>query len=361
VVWIAPVGVLLTQRQGCLGGVGDGQAAQCGHGGSVVGYDLGAGGLAQSRQIGRGSVVLMTDHGSQEGSRGPLEQAIQLLTGVSPLSVDARHFLTGGSGRVRSGRTGFCMEVPSEGFVATPEVLIVYEIPPAKRRQLMVFQRQLPPKGPLSFSADPQAWRNATNKRCSVECFRRDGVPHMETIALCRPEPETAREAFDRLSRNAWARPTVGAGGHDVFHLTTQEQLDIAARHYAASNQDWLLSRDARNFTPDGRRHQFRVVVLHDRVLRVCEHVQANPDAPCNEAQGAVSTVVPVDYLPSKYRRLAIAATQSLGLPFGGVDLAIENGGVIFEVNVHPTLNVPEGLESVAIPFVEAHLGATSH
>jgi hypothetical protein len=45
-----------------------------------------------------------------------------------------------------------------------------------------------------------------------------------------------------------------------------------------------------------------------------------------------------------------------LGLPFGGVDLATENGGVVFEVNVHLTLDVPGGLESVAIPFVQAHL-----
>jgi glutathione synthase/RimK-type ligase-like ATP-grasp enzyme len=328
--------------------------------GSILGYDASSGVLAQPRQIGTSSVVLMTDYGSQEGSRGPLEKAIELLTGVPSLLIDAQHFLTGGSGRVRSGRSGFRMEVASEGFVATPEVLIIYEIPPAERRRLMAFQRQLPPDGSLSFSADPKAWRNATDKRRAAECFRRDGVPHMETIALCRPEPETARDAFERLGRDAWARPTVGAGGNDVFHVTTREQLATAARHYAATGQDWLLSRDARNFTTDGRRHQFRVVVLHDRVLRVCEHVQADPDAPCNESQGAVSTVVPVEYLPSKYRRLAIAATQSLGLPFGGVDLAVENGGVIFEVNVHPTLDVLGGLESLAIPFVEAHLRATN-
>jgi hypothetical protein len=77
-------------------------------------------------------------------------------------------------------------------------------------------------------------------------------------------------------------------GGKDVFHLTTREQLDTAVRHYAATGQDWLVSRDADNFTTDARRHQFRVVVLHDRVLRVCEHVQADPEAPCNESQGAV-------------------------------------------------------------------------
>jgi glutathione synthase/RimK-type ligase-like ATP-grasp enzyme len=328
--------------------------------GSVRGYGASPGVLAQPGQIGTSGVVLMTDYGSQEGSRGPLEKAVQFLTGVLPSLIDARYFLSGGSGRVRSGRGGFRMEVVSEGFVAEPDALIVYEIPPADRRRLVAFQGQLPPGGSLSFNADSEAWRNATDKGRTVECFGRDGIPQMETIALCCPALETAREAFERLGRDAWARPRVGAGGNGVFHVTSREQLDTAVRHYAATGQDWLLSRDARNFAPNGRRHQFRVVVLHDRVLRVCEHVQADPDAPCNESQGAVSTVVPVEHFPPKYRRLAIAATHALGLPFGGVDLAIENGGVIFEVNVHPTLDVPGGLESVAIPFVEAHLRAAN-
>jgi ribosomal protein S6--L-glutamate ligase len=123
-----------------------------------------------------------------------------------------------------------------------------------------------------------------------------------------------------------------------------------------ASGQDWLVSRDARNMDPTGRRHQFRVVVLHDQVLRVCEHVQADPDAPCNESRGAVSTVVPIDDFPPEFSQLAVSATRSLGLPFGGVDLTIENGGVVFEVNVHPVLDVPGGVETLAIPFVRAHL-----
>jgi glutathione synthase/RimK-type ligase-like ATP-grasp enzyme len=303
-----------------------------------------------------GVVVLMTDHGSAEGSRIPLEKAVELLTGAPPLSVDARHFMADGGGRVGLDRNGFEMEVASEGFVMSPEVLIVYEIPPADRGRLVAFQRQLSPEGPLSFGADPDAWRNATDKRRTVDCFRRDGIPHMETIALCRPDRDTALDAFERLGGDVWARPTVGAGGTDVFHLTSHQHLHAAFGHYAASDQAWLLSRDARNVTKDGRRHQFRVIVLHERVLRVCEHVQPDPDVPCNESRGAVSTIIPTEDLPLQYHRLAIAATRSLALPFGGVDLATENGGVVFEVNVHPTLDVPGGLESVAIPFVQAHL-----
>lgn len=307
--------------------------------------------------IGWGEVVLLTDHESTEGSRRPLEKAVELLTGRPPLAVDARHFMTGGGGRVSIGRDGFGMVVPSEGVTVRPGVLIGYEIPPAKRHLLMDFLSRLPVSELRSLGLDPGAWRDATDKCRMVKCFQRDGIPHMETIVVSGPDPGTALEAFDRLGRDVWARPAVGAGGADVFHLTTVRQLRDAASYFAASGQDWMLSRDAGNVTGGGQRRQFRVVVLHDRVLRVCKHLQADPDAPCNESRGAVSTVLRVDDLPPRFRWLAVAATRSLGLPFGGVDLAVENGGVIFEVNVHPMLDVPSGLESVAIPYVRAHLG----
>jgi glutathione synthase/RimK-type ligase-like ATP-grasp enzyme len=53
---------------------------------------------------------------------------------------------------------------------------------------------------------------------------------------------------------------------------------------------------------------------------------------------------------------LAVRATKSLGLPFAGVDLAMENGGVVFEVNVHPMFGSVGGMETVAIPYAAAHL-----
>lgn len=297
-------------------------------------------------------VVLMTDHGSAEGSRALLERAVEIVTGVPPSAVDARHFLSGAGGTTTTDRDGFHLDVPGSGFGATPATLVVYEIPPADRVRLAPFLRRLPRA--LRWGADPRAWARASDKRRTVATFRRHGIAHMETVALHRPDEGRAVAAFERLGRDVWARPAVGAGGDDVFHLTTPRQVRTAVGYYADTGQAWLMSRDASNVDSRGRRHQFRVVVLHDRVLRVCEHVQDDPDAPCNEAKGAVSTVLPVGDLPPAYRRLAVAATRSLGLPYGGVDLAVEGGGVVFEVNVHPVLDVPGGLESVALPLAEA-------
>jgi hypothetical protein len=269
--------------------------------------------------MGAGDIVVMTDHGSGEGSRPLLEAAVEVLTGTRPVPIDARHFMTGGNGRTTVERGTLRLTVPSEDLVVTPEVLVLYEIPPAERWRFETFQRALLSSGSICLGADVDSWRAATDKHQTMVRFLRAGIPHMETIALCCPDPASALDAFKRLGRDVWARPRTGAGGKDVFHVTTIDHLQDARRHYAASGQDWLVSRDARNVDRNGRRHQFRAVVLHDRVLRVCEHVQADPDAPCNESRGAVSTAVPVDDFPPEFsnwpsRRRGLWACPSAAL-----------------------------------------------
>ncbi|MGQ0838468.1 ATP-grasp domain-containing protein [Actinokineospora sp.] len=301
-------------------------------------------------------IVLMTDHSSTEGARATLASAVEMLTGRPPVHVDARHFMVGGSGRAVAVDGVLRLEVPADDLVVTPSVLLVYEIQPPDRWSFAPVQRRLRALGAVSLGLDADAWRTATEKDRTVEQFLLDDIPHMETVALSDPRPESADETFERLGGDVWARPSVGTGGNDVFHVTTRGQLHDVARGYAAAGLDWLMARDANNVNAAGLRHQFRVVVLDGRVVRVCEHVQSDPDAPCNEGQGAVSTVVPIDELPDDVHQLAVRATKSLGLTFGGVDLAVENGGVVFEVNVHPVFGAVDGPDSAAVPYVRAHL-----
>ncbi|MFC9439143.1 RimK family alpha-L-glutamate ligase [Nocardia sp. NPDC057030] len=298
-------------------------------------------------------VVVLTDHSSTEGSSGQLARAVELVTGAAPLILDARDFYDGGEGTVRPGGR---LVLPAAALDVRPSVLIVYEIPPADRCRFTRFQADVARSGIPCLGADARAWRRATDKRHTVECFRAAGIPQADSLALDRPTLAAALTAFDRLGRNVWTRPAVGFGGHDVFHVTTAAQLHAACEHYRRIGSGWLLSRDAHNFDEHGRRHQYRVVVLGERVLRVCEHVQHDPDAPGNESRGAISTVLAPDALPQHLRELAVQATASVGLPFGGVDLVPERGGAVFEVNVHPVLDVPQGFETVTVPFVLAHL-----
>ncbi|MBD0695454.1 RimK family alpha-L-glutamate ligase [Streptomyces sp. CBMA123] len=301
-----------------------------------------------------GELILMTDHGSTEGSRNVLATAVRRLTGRAPVLLDARHFMSGGDGRIETDGTG--LRLTADRRSVTADTVLVYEIPPHRRRDFEACQRRLHAHGARSLGTGADAWRAATEKDLTVDRLTRDGVPHMPTLTLRRPTPQEAADAFDRLGGDVWARPTVGMGGNDVFHLTTHRQLADAAAHYAAQGADWLIARDAANFTPDGRRHQYRAVVLGERVVRAVEHIQPDPDAPCNESQGAASTLLAVEDLPAGLAELAVSATKCLGLPFAGVDLAAENGGVVFEVNVHPMFGTVRGLETVALPYVAAHL-----
>ncbi|MGW0584118.1 ATP-grasp domain-containing protein [Streptomyces sp. NPDC002920] len=307
----------------------------------------------------RPCIALIADPTSPEGCREYLAEAVELLTGAAPVRVDSRHFATGGTGRgVRDGNR-LRIQVPQERLDFTPDIVLLYEIPPHRRHTLAGFQELLARHEVVTLASGPDAWRAATEKNLTVERFRRDGVAQMETVVLSRPTEREAVDAFERLGRDIWARPVVGTGGNDTFHVTTPERLAYAIGYYAGHGTDWMLSRDAGNITADGLRHQFRVFVLHGRVVHAREHLQPEPDAPCNTCQGATAVHLDPTELPHRLAELAVAATASVGLPFAGVDLAVENGGVVFEVNVQPAF-VDGGVEveKVAVPYVRAHLDA---
>ncbi|MFI9510288.1 RimK family alpha-L-glutamate ligase [Nocardia sp. NPDC052566] len=302
-------------------------------------------------------VVVVTDHASPEKSRIVLHEAVATLTGRVPIMLDARDFMSGGAGLAHFVDGRLVLEVARDGVAVAPDAVLVYEIDPADRPRLREFQDVLARSGIACFGADRQAWRNATDKSRTVDCFARRGIPYAATVTLRDQDEHIALASFARLGGDVWTRPVTGLGGAGVFRATTAGELLTARAYYAANDTRWQQCRDVRNIRSDGHRHQYRVVVLHDQVLRVCEHVQPRHDLPCNEARGAASTVLPPDALARGLRELAIAATRSLGLSFGGVDLVPQHGGCVFEVNVHPALRVPGGLESVALPLVAHTLG----
>ncbi|HET9380260.1 MAG TPA: alpha-L-glutamate ligase [Streptomyces sp.] len=304
-------------------------------------------------------IALIADPTSSEGCREYLAQAVELLTGAPPVRVAARHFADGGSGRAVPEENGLRLHVPEEGLDFRPDIVLLYEIPPHRRAELAAFQNVLHRPGVVTLDAGPEAWRTATEKNLTVERFQRDGIAQMETVVLSRPSPEEAEAALDKLGGDAWARPVSGTGGDETFHVTTNETLRLAAEAYAAGGTDWMLSRDAGNITADGSRHQFRVFVLHGRVIHAREHIQPSPDTPCNTSRGATPVHLDPADLSPRLASLAIAATASVGLPFAGVDLVPENGGVVFEVNIHPAFVDGEvELQRVAVPYVRAHLDA---
>ncbi|MFF4658855.1 RimK family alpha-L-glutamate ligase [Streptomyces sp. NPDC001381] len=307
----------------------------------------------------RPSIALIADPTSPEGCREYLADAVELLTGTPPVRIDSRHFAAGGTGRGIPDGGRLRLRVPEERLDFVPDVVLLYEIPPHRRRDLAAFQELLETHDVVTLGTGPEAWRTATEKNLTVARFHRDGVAQMETVVLSGPSARQASEAFERLGGDTWARPVVGTGGNDTFHVTTPELLEQATAYYAEHGTDWMLSRDAGNITADGRRHQFRVFVLGGRVVHAREHLQPEPDTPCNTCRGATAVHIDPPDLPARLGELAVAATASVGLPFAGVDLAVENGGVVFEVNVQPAfVDGRVEVEKVAVPYVQAHLDA---
>ncbi|MCA1694553.1 MAG: alpha-L-glutamate ligase, partial [Actinobacteria bacterium] len=122
-------------------------------------------------------VVLIADHGSNEGSRHTLVRAVEQVTGSDPVCLDARDFTTGGRGRVRAADGMLSLETP--GQVVTPGEVLVYESPPASRPALADFTALL---GEHGLPVDD--WRDATEKDRTVACFRRHNIPHADTVVL---------------------------------------------------------------------------------------------------------------------------------------------------------------------------------
>ncbi|WP_399091742.1 RimK family alpha-L-glutamate ligase [Streptomyces sp. BBFR2] len=303
-----------------------------------------------------GGIALVTDPSSRTRSGAVLAEAVRRLTGRDPVWLDARDFAAGGRGRARVDGGVLRLDVPGRVPAVSPAGVIVYAIPPDVRHAMEGFQQSLRESGAVCLGTDTQAWRTASDKALTVEAFARHGVPQMPTLCMDRPRPEEAIGAFVRLGGDVWARPALGSRGRDVFHLTAVEHVRTAVARYEASGARWLMAADAGNFADNGLRHQYRAVILEGEVIWAAEYVQSLPDAPCNLARGGVSTVLGPGRLPAHLRPLAVAATASMGLPFAGVDLAAENGGVVFEANLHPGLMSDGALEGIAVPYVQAHL-----
>ncbi|WP_280465411.1 ATP-grasp domain-containing protein [Nocardia brasiliensis] len=277
-----------------------------------------------------------------------MEVAIKRVTGRWPVCLDSRRFAAGGDG---CGKIidGHLILDAARGFTPIrPSAVLVYEIPPLARSALGSFLDILRSYG--VDSADSSSWRNASEKDRTIECFVRDGIPHPETIVLNAQGSHAMFSAFERLGGDVWTRPTVGMGGTGVFHVTDRGQLSAAAAYYERAGTSWMLSRNVANLTAAGARQSYRVVILNDVPVRASEHLQPNPDLPTNAAAGASVTPLAPSQLPDGIVEIAASATRSLGLRFGGVDVA-RHGPTVFEVNVHPTLTIAH-LDSVAIPWV---------
>lgn len=100
----------------------------------------------------RPCIALIADPTSPEECSEYLADAVELLTGAPPVRIDSRHFASGapedGGATGTTGTTGATgrgvrdggrlrLQVPQEGLDFVPDIVLLYEIPPHRRRALV--------------------------------------------------------------------------------------------------------------------------------------------------------------------------------------------------------------------------------
>lgn len=176
----------------------------------------------------------------------------------------------------------------------------------------------------------PKAICKAVDKLLAFECFRNADLPH--------PSTTTSRRVVQKwleTGNNVYARSTMsGERGRGITVIKPEDR----------SVEGFELP-EALVYTKGFRAtREFRIHVAFGQVIEVNEKKRRNgttPDPLVRSSADWVFCVYNLSPYPDQIKSLAIEAVESLGLDFGGVDLAIDALGnpCIYEVNTAPWIN----------------------
>lgn len=191
---------------------------------------------------------------------------------------------------------------------------------------------------------------------CASKCDAQHTVNKAEAIALANHKAETRRILGElKLKKpivprtwNSWqgwyddgehlpviVRPAHHAQGRSLEYCTTKEQVLQACVKYAFPG--FYVTEYIK------KEKEYRVFVMQGKVVWVAEKTPENPQAIAwNVAKGGRFDNVRWDDWPLRACRIAIQATEALGLDFGGVDI-MQKGKefLILEVNSAPSQTSP--------------------
>ena len=166
----------------------------------------------------------------------------------------------------------------------------------------------------------PRAIERTIDKFLASALLARAGVPTPPTIACERAED--ALEAFDELGGDVIVKPLFGSMGAGMTRI---DDRDVAYRVFHALEIERAVYYLQKALPAD---RDLRAFVVGGRVLAAIERVGAGSRA--NLARGAQAR--PTE-LSAEQERLCLAATETLGADYAGVDLL---GDHVLELNGIP-------------------------
>ncbi|MEL7048383.1 MAG: triphosphoribosyl-dephospho-CoA synthase, partial [Pseudomonadota bacterium] len=198
-------------------------------------------------------------------------------------------------------------------------------------------------------SAD--AIERCVDKSMTLHCVRQAGLPTPTTITT---EISKTAHAFltDQTCQNGIVlKPIFGSQGNGLRHIKTPDQLpeprDIGGVYHL---QNYLPPNEHERFA------DFRILVSNGRALAAMKRTSTT--WPTNVHQGGEPTSIDLTSTDNEHlARLAVAATQSVGARYAGVDVICDqdNTPQILEINSNPAW---KGLQSVANLEIADHLVA---
>ena len=153
-------------------------------------------------------------------------------------------------------------------------------------------------------------------------------LPTIETIPAITNDKQLMKKYVEKLGGLPIIVKAVGNTSHGLgtMRLDSWPSLFSVADYLVAQGDHFILKSYI-----DVKKH-IRVIVLGDRVVDSIEYVQPADDFRTNAAQNPDVRVVELD---NQTQAIAIAAVESLGYLFGGVDLLIDQQGDVHIAEVN--------------------------
>ncbi len=169
----------------------------------------------------------------------------------------------------------------------------------------------------------------AKNKLRTIQILTQLGIPSPRTVVVRRLT--FLNQAIELLGGYpVIVKSPFGSYGNGVIILESQQSLYSALDVLWASMRMLLIQQ----FIKEGNATDYRVFVVGKRVVAAMERTAKNGEFRSNLHLGGEAKIT--DVTPEE-KRIAIKATQALGLDMAGVDIMrSKEGPVIIEVNANP-------------------------
>lgn len=213
------------------------------------------------------------------------------------------------------------------------------------RLQWAAFMRNLMLFDEARWVNDPVATYRAEHKAVQLSVAARLGFAVPETRVTNAPHPDTLGDGCSRVALKGLDTVLLRADGHEMFGFTTFECSE-------ALEPDAWRSAPATIQTALTNKLDIRVTVVEDRVFAAS--ITANGHhIPGDWRRHKLDAEFSKFDLPQETARRCRLLVRSLGLLFGGIDLALCNGEYYF-LEINPTGEWGWLVDAAGLPIDEA-------